>query len=773
MAKHSRSDAQPDEVARSSAPSAGTTRGALRASRVVPVAMGVAAATAGVVKRYLDNREGDADVTQPPTAAAPAPARFGASAPAAASSAPAAASSAPAAASSAPAAASSAPATSPPARPSRSNPAVAADLDRRRTVGPQIHDAAPTGDLDTMWDDHLLNLKLVNPANRRRFKVIVVGTGLAGAGAAATLSELGYQVEAFTLHDAPRRAHSVAAQGGINAAKGYKADGDSIDRLFRDTVKGGDFRAREADVHRLSEMSVRVIDHMTAIGVPFAREYGGQIATRSFGGVQVSRTFYARGQTGQQLQIAGSQQLLKEVGAGRLKLHTRQEMLELIVADGRAVGIVTRDMVTGDIVPHTAHAVVLATGGYGNVYFKSTLAKSSNATATWRAHKRGALFANPCMIQFHPTSLPLTSEWQSKLTLMSESLRNDGRVWVPKEPGDDRAPEDIPEEERDYYLERMYPSFGNLAPRDISSRAAKIQLDAGKGVGPLRNGVYLDFRDAIARLGRKTMEERYGNLLELYTDATGEDPYTSPMRIAPGPHFAMGGLWTDYNQMSNLPGLFVGGEASFNYHGANRLGANSLLSASVDGWFVLPWTVADYLAPLLGQEPVPHDHPAVTAAVAEATGRVDHLLGIGGTTGPDVYHKELGQLLTDHVGVERSAEGLAKGADAIRDLKDDFWTNVRVVGHGQQLNQELERAGRLADYLELAELMALDALDRDESAGAHFRAEHQTEDGEALRDDENWTSTSAWEAAPPDGVPIRHSEPLTFDAVPLATRSYK
>jgi len=740
-------------------------------ARAVPVAAGLAAAAAGLGKRYLDARARRAEEEQ---AQDPAPA-MGSPATGSPAAAPRSApplvrepAVAPAPARSAEPAA---PPTSPPPR--QDNPVLEAELDRRRTVGPEIHDAAPTGDIRTLWDEHLLNLRLVNPANRRRFKVIVVGTGLAGAGAAATLSELGYQVEAFTLHDAPRRAHSVAAQGGINAAKAYKADGDSVDRLFRDTVKGGDFRAREADVHRLSELSVRVIDHMTALGVPFAREYGGQIATRSFGGVQVSRTFYARGQTGQQLQIAGSQQLLKEVGAGRLKLHTRHEMLDLIVADGRAVGIVARDMVTGDIVPHTAHAVVLATGGYGNVYFKSTLAKSSNVTATWRAHKRGALFANPCMIQFHPTSLPLTSEWQSKLTLMSESLRNDGRVWVPKEPGDDRAPEDIPEEERDYYLERMYPSFGNLAPRDISSRAAKIQLDAGKGVGPLRNGVYLDFRDAMARLGRTTMEERYGNLLELYTDATGEDPYTTPMRIAPGPHFAMGGLWTDYNQMSNLPGLFVGGEASFNYHGANRLGANSLLSASVDGWFVLPWTVADYLAPLLGTEAVPHDHPAVTLAVAEAQGRVEHLLGIGGTTGPDVYHKELGELLTDHVGVERHAEGLAKGADAIKELKDDFWSNVRVVGHGQQLNQELERAGRLADYLELAELMALDALDRDESAGAHFRSEHQTEDGEALRDDERWTSTSAWEAPPPDGVPIRRSEPLTFDAVPLATRSYK
>ncbi len=647
------------------------------------------------------------------------------------------------------------------------------DLDQRRAVGEPIHDAAPTGDIRTLWDDHLLDLKLVNPANRRRFKVIVVGTGLAGAGAAATLSELGYQVEAFTLHDAPRRAHSVAAQGGINAAKAYKADGDSVDRLFRDTVKGGDFRSREADVHRLSEMSVRVIDHMTALGVPFAREYGGQIATRSFGGVQVSRTFYARGQTGQQLQIAGSQQLLKEVGAGRLTLHTRMEMLDLIVADGRAAGIVTRDMVTGEIRPHSAHAVVLATGGYGNVYFKSTLAKSSNVTATWRAHKRGALFGNPCFVQFHPTSLPVSNEWQSKTTLMSESLRNDGRVWVPKVAGDDRPPNDIPEDERDYYLERMYPSFGNLAPRDISSRAAKAQLDAGKGVGPLRNGVYLDFADAIARLGRKTMEERYGNLLDLYVDATGEDPYTAPMRIAPGPHFVMGGLWTDYNQMSNIPGLFVGGEASFNYHGANRLGANSLLSASVDGWFVLPWTVANYLAPRLGTEVPPDDHPDVEAAVSETRERVDALLAVQGTRGPDEYHKELGQLLMDHVGVERHADGLAKGMDAIRELRDDFWMNVRVVGHGQQLNQELERAGRIADYLELGELMALDALDRDESAGAHFRSEHQTEDGEALRDDDNWTSGSAWSPPGEDGRPIRRSEPLTFEAVPLATRSYK
>ncbi|MFW5933969.1 MAG: fumarate reductase/succinate dehydrogenase flavoprotein subunit, partial [Actinomycetota bacterium] len=543
------------------------------------------------------------------------------------------------------------------------------ELDRLRAVGDEVHAATPSGELSTMWEQHLLDLKLVSPANRRRFKVIVVGTGLAGAGTAATLSELGYQVEAFTLHDAPRRAHSVAAQGGINAAKAYKADGDSVDRLFRDTIKGGDFRSREADAYRLAELSVRVIDHLTALGVPFAREYGGQIATRSFGGVQVSRTFYARGQTGQQLQLAGSQQLLKEVGAGRLKLHTRAEMLDLIVSDGRAAGIVVRDMVSGEITAHTAHAVVLTTGGYGNVYFKSTLAKSSNVTATWRAHRRGALFGNPSFVQFHPTSLPLSSEWQSKTTLMSESLRNDGRVWVPKQPGDDRAPQDIPEQDRDYYLERLYPSFGNLAPRDISSRAAKAQLDAGKGVGPLRNGVYLDFADAIARLGRRTMEERYGNLFDLYIDATGEDPYAGPMRIAPGPHFVMGGLWTDYDQMSSIPGLFVGGEASFNYHGANRLGANSLLSASVDGWFVLPWTVAGYLAPLLGTEPLPQDHPDVVATVSDTRERVQHLLSIQGERSPDDYHRELGRLLMDHVGVERSAEGLSEGLEAIRSLR--------------------------------------------------------------------------------------------------------
>jgi succinate dehydrogenase / fumarate reductase, flavoprotein subunit len=650
---------------------------------------------------------------------------------------------------------------------------VETDIERLRTIGEPIEGAAPPGDVRTSWEDHLLDLELVNPANRRTFKVLVIGTGLAGAGCAATLSELGYEVEVFTLHDAPRRAHSVAAQGGINAAKAYRADGDSVDRFFRDTVKGGDFRAREADVHRLAELSVRVIDHLTALGVPFAREYGGQIATRSFGGVQVSRTFYARGQTGQQLQLAVSQQLLKEVGAGRLKLHTRMEMLDLIVIDGKAVGIVARDMITGDLVPFTAHAVVLATGGYGNVYYRSTLAKSSNVTATWRAHKRGALFANPCFVQFHPTSLPVDSEWQSKSTLMSESLRNDGRVWVPASAGDDRPPNEIPEDERDYYLVRMYPAFGDLAPRDISSRAAKMQLDAGKGVGPLRNGVYLDFSDAIERLGRATMAERYGNLFDLYTDATGEDPYTTPMRVAPGPHFSMGGLWNDYDQMTSIPGLFVGGEASFNYHGANRLGANSLLSASVDGWFVLPWTVADYLAPSLGIQPPPTDHPEVVRTVAAVRDRLQRLLGVGGAEAPDHYHKRLGAMLIDRVGVERDEGGLASVQRDIRALREDFWDNVRVVGHGEQLNQELERAGRIADYLELAELMAIDALDRDESAGAHFRSEHQTPDGEAQRDDDNWATTSAWAHRSPDDPPVRRTESLTFQAIELATRSYE
>lgn len=645
-------------------------------------------------------------------------------------------------------------------------------LDTRATVGAPLSGGVPPGDLAGLWNARCLDYKLVSPANRRKFRVIVVGTGLAGAGCAATLAELGYAVEAFTFHDAPRRAHSVAAQGGINAARARKADGDSVARFVVDTVKGGDFRGREADVQRLGELSIQVIDHLTALGVPFAREYGGSLSTRSFGGVQVSRTYFARSQTGQQLQIAGAQALLRQVGKGTVALHTRHEMLDLIVADGRAQGIVVRNLLTGHVRPVMAHAVVLATGGYGNVYFKSTLAKASNATAAWRAHRRGAFLANPSFIQFHPSSLPLISRWQSKTTLMSEALRNDGRIWVPITPGDDRAPVDIPESERDYYLERRYPAYGNLAPRDVASRAAKDELDAGRGVGPLRNGVYLDFATAIERVGRDVIAERYGNLFDLYRDATGEDPWVTPMRIAPGPHFTMGGLWTDYDAMSNVPGLFVGGEASWAYHGANRLGANSLLSASVDGWFVLPWSVPNYLAPMLGDPVLPEDHPAALQAVADVGERTDRLLAVGGTHGPDRFHATLGELLTDLCGVSRTGADLDKAVDAVRDLRADFWRDVRVVGHGQHLNQELERAGRVADFLELAELMCVDALAREESCGAHFRTEHTTPDGEARRDDESWCRVSAWET-PTDGPPVRHDEVLTFTGVPLQTRSYK
>lgn len=644
--------------------------------------------------------------------------------------------------------------------------------DARRLVGAPVDGRVPGGAVPGLWEARCLDYRLVSPANRRRFTVIVVGTGLAGAGCAATLGELGYRVEAFTFHDAPRRAHSVAAQGGINAARARRADGDSVQRFVTDTVKGGDFRAREADVHRLGELSVRVIDHLTALGVPFAREYGGSLTTRSFGGVQVSRTYYARSQTGQQLQLAASQALLRQAAHGTVRLHTRHEMLDLIVADGGARGVVVRDLVTGEIRPVTAHAVVLATGGYGNVYFKSTLAKASNATAAWRAHRRGALLANPSFIQFHPTSLPVSSRWQSKSTLMSESLRNDGRVWVPAAAGDDRDPADIPESERDYYLERRYPAYGNLAPRDLSSRAAKIEIDAGRGVGPLRNGVYLDFREAISRLGRDVIAERYGNLFKLYLDATGEDPWTAPMRIAPGPHFTMGGLWTDYDAMSSVPGLFVGGEAGWAYHGANRLGANSLLSASVDGWFVLPWAIPNHLASLLGSDPLPHDHPAVTGALADVGARIDRLLRNGGTTGPDRFHAQLGELLLRLCGVTRSAADLDRAIDAVRALREEFWRDVRVVGDGARLNQELERAGRVADYLELAELMCVDALDRDESCSAHFRVEHATAEGEALRDDDRWCRVSAWESHP-EGRPVRHDEPLSFTHVPLQTRSYR
>ncbi len=635
----------------------------------------------------------------------------------------------------------------------------------------------PEGDPATAWARRKLDYKLVSPLNRRKFRVIVVGTGLAGAGCAAALGELGYDVVVYTFHDAARRAHSVAAQGGINAARAKKVDNDSLERFVKDTVKGGDFRAREADCFRLGEESVRVIDHMDAIGAPFAREYGGELRTRSFGGVQVSRTYYTRGQTGQQLQVAASRALQRQVGTGSVSLRTHREMLDLIVKDGRAQGVVCRNLYTGEIEAETAHAVVLCTGGYGNVYFRSTLAHNSNVTAAWRAHKRGAYFASPSFIQFHPTALPVSSHWQSKTTLMSESLRNDGRIWVPKRAGDDRPPNEIPEDERDYYLERKYPAYGNLSPRDISSRAAREQIEAGHGVGPLKNSVYLDFRDALARLGKPTIQERYGNLFSMYFDATGEDPYSQPMRIAPGAHFAMGGLWSDYDMMTSVPGLFVGGEAGWGYHGANRLGANSLLSACVDGWFTLPFSVPNFLASHLGTAPLSIDDDAVRAAVDDVKTRTERLLAIGGTRGADDFHRRLGDILYTGCGVSRTVPGLEKALDEIRSLRSEFWNDLRVPGTGRQLNQELERAGRVADYLEMAELMCLDALDRDESCGAHFREDHQTEGGEAQRDDENWTFVSAWEHVPGSsehpGTPVRHTEPLSFEAVPLQTRNYK
>lgn len=630
----------------------------------------------------------------------------------------------------------------------------------------------PEGDPRTAWERRKAEYKLVSPANRKKYTVIVIGTGLAGSGVAAALGELGYKVESFTFHDAPRRAHSVAAQGGINAARARKVDGDSLNRFVTDTVKGGDFRGREADVWRLAEESVRVIDHMNAIGAPFAREYGGQLATRSFGGVQVSRTYYTRGQTGQQLQIAGAQALLRQVERGTVKLHTRHEMLDLIVADGRAQGVVVRDLVTGRVSVTTGHAVVLATGGYGSVFFHSTLAMNSNATATWRAHRRGAFFASPSFIQFHPTALPVSSHWQSKTTLMSESLRNDGRIWVPVTPGDERAPGDIPETERDYYLERRYPAFGNLTPRDIASRAARTEIEAGRGVGPLKNSVYLDFRDAISRLGRTVIAERYGNLFEMYRDATGEDPYEEPMRIAPGAHFTMGGLWCDFNQMTSVPGLFVGGEAGNNYHGANRLGANSLLSACVDGWFTLPLAIPNYLAGLAGQPLLDVDAPEATEALGDVRGRIDHLVNNPGHTRPATFHRRLGEILYTGCGVSRSEAGLTRALEQVQELREEFWRDVRVTGTDDRLNQELEKAGRVADFLELAELMITDALDRQESCGAHFREEYALPDGEAKRDDKRWCNVSAWETNPA-GQHRRYQEPLRFESVKLQVRNYR
>lgn len=647
-----------------------------------------------------------------------------------------------------------------------------APVDDLYTVGDDLDPRLPEGPPIEAWDRRRSEYRLVSPANRRALTVIVVGTGLAGSGAAATLGRLGYRVECFSLHDAPRRAHSVAAQGGINAARARDVDGDCLTRFVTDTVKGGDYRGREADVVRLGMESGRVIDHMEAIGAPFAREYGGQLATRSFGGVQVSRTYYTRGQTGQQLEIACAQALQEQIAAGSVRMHPRTEMLDLIVADSRAQGIVARDLLTGEVSAHTAHAVVLATGGYGSIYHYSTLAMASNATATWRSHRRGAAFASACMIQFHPTALPVSSRWQSKTTLMSESLRNDGRIWVPVRPGDDRPANDIPEAERDYYLERKYPAFGNLTPRDVASRNAREQIVSGRGVGPLRNSVYLDFRDALERLGRPTIASRYGNLFSMYLDATGEDPYEVPMRIAPGAHFTMGGLWVDFDQMTTVPGLFAGGEASNNYHGANRLGANSLLSASVDGWFVLPLAVPNYLAGLVGTTPLDADCPQAREAVADTRRRIEALLAVGGTHRPVWFHRRLGEILYAGCGVSRSEAGLRSAVGKVRSLREEFWADVRVVGDQARLNQELERALRVADFLELAEVMVLDALDRRESAGAHFREEYATPAGEARRDDDAWCSVSAWQTAT-DGSHERRCEPLSFSLVPMRVRDYR
>jgi len=630
----------------------------------------------------------------------------------------------------------------------------------------------PSGPIQEKWDRHRFELKLVNPANKRRYTVLVVGSGLAGGSAAASLSELGYNVKCFCFQDSPRRAHSIAAQGGINAAKNYPNDGDSIWRLFYDTVKGGDFRAREANVYRLAQISVHIIDQCVAQGVPFAREYGGLLANRSFGGAQVSRTFYARGQTGQQLLLGAYQALEKEVAKGGVTMFPRTEMLDLIVIGGRARGIVVRDMVTGKISSHLGDAVVLGTGGYGNVFYLSTNAKGSNATAIWRAHKRGALFANPCYTQIHPTCIPVSGDYQSKLTLMSESLRNDGRVWVPKRKGDTRPPGEVPESERDYYLERKYPSFGNLAPRDIASRAAKEVCDEGRGVGPGGLGVYLDFADAIRRLGEDKIRERYGNLFEMYQRITDENPYKLPMRIYPAVHYTMGGLWVDYNLQSTVPGLFVIGEANFSDHGANRLGASALMQGLADGYFILPNTIGDYLAGAKADS-VGASHPDVAGAEAAVNDRVRKLLAIKGKRTVDSFHRELGKLLWDKCGMARRAAGLREAIQRIPALREEFWRNVNVPGSDAELNQALEKAGRVADFLELGELVCRDALHREESCGGHFREEYQTEDGEARRDDERFAYVAAWEWRGEGQDPCLHQEPLAFENVKLATRSYK
>ena len=630
----------------------------------------------------------------------------------------------------------------------------------------------PDGPLEKKWDRHKFEMKLVNPTNKRNYTVIVVGTGLAGASAAASLAELGYNVKNFCFQDSPRRAHSIAAQGGINAAKNYPNDGDSIQRLFYDTIKGGDFRSREANVYRLAQVSNNIIDQCTAQGVPFAREYGGLLANRSFGGAQVSRTFYARGQTGQQLLVGAYQALSRQIGRGQVQVFPRTEMLDIVVEDGRACGIITRDLVTGKIERHWGHAVVLATGGYGNVYYLSTNAKNCNVTAAFRAHKKGAFFANPCYVQTHPTCIPVTGPYQSKLTLMSESLRNDGRVWVPVKKGDDRPPKSIPEEERDYYLERRYPSFGNLVPRDIASRAAKLICDEGRGIGESGLGVYLGFSESIHRLGKRTIAERYGNLFHMYEKITGESPYETPMHIYPAVHYTMGGLWVDYNLMSNLPGLFVLGEANFSDHGANRLGASALMQGLADGYFILPYTIADYLA-RISHDPISPDGPEFKKAQEDVERRLGRLIGHKGNRTVNSFHRELGLLLWDACGMSRSESGLKKALERIPELRAEFWKNVIVAGSGESFNQSLERANRVADYMEFAELMCRDALQRRESCGGHFREECQTPEGEALRDDENFSFAAAWEYRGTDEAPVMHKEELTFENVKPSQRSYK
>ncbi|GGO76186.1 fumarate reductase/succinate dehydrogenase flavoprotein subunit [Nocardioides deserti] len=651
---------------------------------------------------------------------------------------------------------------------------------------PLVDPVAPTGPIDQRWTQRVFDNRLVNPANRRKLDIIIVGTGLAGGAAAATLGEAGYNVKSFCYQDSPRRAHSIAAQGGINAAKNYKEDGDSTFRLFYDTVKGGDYRSRESNVYRLAEVSANIIDQCVAQGVPFAREYGGLLDNRSFGGVQVSRTFYARGQTGQQLLLGAYQAMERQVAAGTVTQYTRHEMLEVIVADGKARGIVARDLVTGEIETHLADVVVLANGGYGNVFFLSTNAMGSNVTAAWRAHRKGAYMANPCYTQIHPTCIPVSGAHQSKLTLMSESLRNDGRIWVPKKAEDcDKDPRDIPEEDRDYYLERIYPAFGNLVPRDIASRQAKNMCDEGRGVGPavtevgpdgteqqVRRGVYLDFADAISRMGRKAVETKYGNLFDMYARITGEDPYETPMRIYPAVHYVMGGLWVDYHLQSTIPGLFVTGEANFSDHGANRLGASALMQGLADGYFVLPNTIREYLAdgPF---EKIDESHPAVVEARTDVEQRIQKFLSINGTRSADSFHKQLGNIMWEYCGMERSEEGLRKAIDMIRDLKKEFWTNLRVLGTNESINQSLERAGRVADFIELGELMCIDALNRRESCGGHFRAESQTEDGEALRHDDEFAYVAAWEWSGEDGLPVLHKEDLIYTAIEMKQRSYK